>query len=67
VSKPNKEKRPCRNCGHETRSAGGLCLRCKPAPTVSRDGNGIHIAGIGHLSTDAALRLAHAIADVVTP
>jgi hypothetical protein len=33
---------------------------------VTRDGDGIHIEGIGHMSTHAALQLAHRIADAAT-
>jgi hypothetical protein len=64
----SRPKAVCSRCHtHETRSATGICWQCRPAPAVRRDGDGVHIGGIGHLSTDAALRLAHDIADAVTP
>ncbi len=60
-------KRLCNQCGTQlTRAVTGVCWRCKPAPTVRREGDGIHVGGLGHMTTEA-LKLAHRIADEVTP
>jgi hypothetical protein len=64
----NRDKVVCRRCQtRETRAATGVCWTCRPAPTVRRDGDGVTIDGIGHVSHDVALRLAHAIADALAP
>jgi hypothetical protein len=42
-------------------------LGLPPSTTRTRDGDSIYIDGIGRMSIDRALRLAHAIADAVTP
>lgn len=59
---------PCIDCRQrKTRSLTGLCYQCKPTPDVRLDGEKVYIDGLGHMTTDKALRLAHAIADVLTP
>jgi len=64
----NTPSRPCLICReHITRSNAGICFRCRPHPSVHRSGDVIYISGLGALSHDAALRLAHALADAVTP
>jgi hypothetical protein len=62
-----RQRQRCTNCGRKTRSVARICLECKPAPAVSRDGAVVHVEGIGPLSTHAALQLAHRLADAVTP
>jgi hypothetical protein len=60
--------RLCTQCrARQTRSATRVCWECRPAPAVRRDGGYIHIEGLGNLTTHAALRLAHALADAVQP
>ena len=61
-------RRSCLICRkHETRSNAGICWRCRPTPRIYVEGETIFIGGIGPMSHDTALRLAHAIADAVTP
>jgi hypothetical protein len=64
-------KTPSREClicpERMTRSNAGICFRCRPHPGVHRSGDVIYVSGLGALSHDAALRLAHAIVDAVTP
>jgi hypothetical protein len=46
------------------------CYRCRPSRRLHVEGDKLYISGIGHLSHDAALQLASAIADAlekVTP
>jgi hypothetical protein len=66
-----KPKRRCvgRGCRRWTRSTQRLCDRCKSgrAPTVIRTDEGIHIEGVGWMSDQAALSLAHRIADLLSP
>ena len=60
--------RPCLICRkHETKSNSGFCYRCRPCPRVHVDGDSIYIGGIGPMTHDTALRLAHAICDALTP
>ena len=60
--------RPCLICRkHPTRSNAQICYPCRPTPRIHVEGDHIYIGGIGPMSHDAALRLAHAIADAVTP
>ena len=64
----NHKQRPCRQCGqYETRSLTGLCWACRPAPTVWRDGDSVHVSGLGRLTHDNALTLAHRLADELSP
>lgn len=60
------QPQPCRTCQVElTRSATGQCWRCRPAPTVKCEGNALVIGGLGRLTSQQALTLAHRIADVL--
>jgi hypothetical protein len=43
----------------------GFCAVCRPVPAVNRNGHLIDIEGLGTLSVDAAIDLAHRIADCV--
>jgi hypothetical protein len=52
-----RKKRPCRGCRRPTRGT----------PTVSRDGDDIHVEGLGVLDHQAALVLAWRIADLLAP
>ena len=57
----------CTECGRKTRAAQRVCIQCRPAPAVTRDGGCVHVEGLlGPLSTHAALVLAHALADAVS-
>lgn len=60
--------RKCLICSeHTTQSNAGICHRCRPHPRVYLDGPVVYITGFGALSHDAALQLAHAICDALTP
>ena len=61
-------KSPCTRCKTRlTRSVTGVCSGSRPVPDVQRDGDNIYVDGLGRMSIDRALRVAHAIADAVTP
>jgi hypothetical protein len=62
------EPAPCIQCRKQkTRSLTRLCYVCKPLPDVRLDGDKVYVDGLGHLTTDKALRLAWAIADLLSP
>jgi hypothetical protein len=57
---------PCTDCGRGvTRSITGLCHHCRPLNIQIEHGY-VHIPGLGHLTPERALALAHAIADLLT-
>ena len=68
MSRRTNKPRPCIRCGQrQTRSDTRVCWECRSAPAVRRDGGYVHIEELGNLTTHAALRLAHALADAVQP
>ena len=65
MSRP-KNKRLCTRCHlKQTRAASGVCASCRGIPTVTMDGNTVHVDGLGSFTTHQALLLAHRIADAV--
>lgn len=64
----NHDQRPCVRCHTErTRSASGMCFRCRPAPTVVVEGDMVRIGAAFDLPADRAIVLAHRILDALTP
>lgn len=64
----NHDQRSCVKCRTErTRSASGMCFRCRPAPTVEILGDMCRIGGAFDLPADRAIVLAHRILDALTP
>jgi hypothetical protein len=64
----NHNQRPCVKCRTKTtRSASGLCLYCRPAPTVEIAGDVCRIGATFDLPTSKAIVLAHRILDSLTP
>lgn len=61
----NRQTVACRTCGDPTRARTGRCWRCRPAPVVRREGDGVFVDGIGRMTAARALRLANEIADVL--
>ena len=62
------DRRDCVRCHREiTRSATGLCFRCRPAPDVVITGDVCRIGAAFDIPTDKALILAHRILDVLSP
>lgn len=62
-------RRRCTRCDRHTKSFTRLCERCRGGwtPTVTREGDGVRIEGLGVLDRQAAIALAHAICDQLTP
>lgn len=53
---------PCTACQqHTTASSTGVCWRCRPAPTVTREDGLVVIPGLPPLSREKAIALASRI------
>jgi hypothetical protein len=58
----------CNNCRERpTRSNTGLCFQCRPAPSVTLNGNIVTVGNGFNMSADHALVVAHKIIALLTP